>query len=364
MPKPAIPLHHVWEYTDVDRAFWREHLEDWMPSEIFDAHTHVNEPRFLREAMTEEKRRQYWVNEVLEPIGAANADRCHGIVFPGRKVSCLALGMPMLEYDIEASNAALQEECPRRGWHRLAVVRPQWSVAQVAAELDLPNTIGVKVYYALIGSDPISRDKYLEASIFDFLPHHQLELLDRRRAWVTLHVPKADRLAHPSNIAEIRRIRRQYPGITLLIAHLGRSYTLPHAAQSLPQLADDEGLYFDISAVHNPEVLGFAMKTLGTDRLLYGSDNPIFYMRGRQQWQGASYVNHTNHPFAFNRDREPPEIEAGYTLYLYEALRAIKDACKMARLPRSGVEAIFHGNARRLIDSISTTSAWQRSPLS
>lgn len=39
-----IPLHYVWQYTDVDRAFWQEHLEGWLPSRIFDAHTHVIDP--------------------------------------------------------------------------------------------------------------------------------------------------------------------------------------------------------------------------------------------------------------------------------------------------------------------------------
>jgi len=347
-----VPLHHAWQYTDVDRAFWQEHLEAWVPSEIFDAHTHVDEARFRREAVTEEKRRQHWFNEVDEPISAAEAQRCYELVFPGRRVSCLAFGHPLLEYDIEGGNLSLQQQCVRRGWYRLAVVRPQWSADRVARELDLPRVLGVKVYYALISSDPTTRDKHLEASIFDFLPHHQLELLNDRCAWVTLHVPKADRLGHPANMAEVRQIRRQYPNVVLVIAHLGRSYTLPHAQQSLPQLADDEGLFFDISAVLNPEVLRFALETLGPARLLYGTDNPIFYMRGRQQWHGTSYVNRTNYPFYFNRDREPPEIEAGYTLYMYEALRALKQACNAAGLQRADVEAIFRGNARRLIDAI------------
>ena len=33
-PVKPVPLHHVWQYTDVDRAFWQEHLEDWLPAEI------------------------------------------------------------------------------------------------------------------------------------------------------------------------------------------------------------------------------------------------------------------------------------------------------------------------------------------
>jgi len=347
-----IPLHHVWKYTDVDHAFWEEHLEGWLPRRIFDAHTHIDEPRFRVETLTEEKRRQYWVNEVSEPIGAETAARCAKTVFPGREFSCLAFGHPTLDYDIEASNASLAGACVDRGWYRLAVVRPQWSVERVTAELERPRTLGVKVYYALISNDPISRDKHLEASIFDFLPHHQLELLDARSAWVTLHVPKADRLGHPDNIKEIQEIRRRYPNVLLVVAHLGRCYTMAHAEEALPALVDDPGIYFDNSAVLNPEVHRYAFSVLGPRRILYGTDNPIFYMRGRRQWHGRSYVNRTSYPFHFNRDREAPEIEAGYTLFMYEALRAIKQAMVQEGLGHDEVEAVFHGNAERLIEHV------------
>jgi hypothetical protein len=345
-------LHHVWQYTEVDRRFWEEHLEGFVPRRVFDAHTHVNEPEHRVEEMTDQKRQQYWVNEVAEPIGAAEADRCHRLVFPGREFSCLAFGYPSLEYDIEASNASLQQACVERGWHRLAVVRPQWSAAQVARELDQPNVLGVKVYYALISHDPTTRDKHLEASLFEFLPHHHLELLDERGAWVTLHVSRAGRLGHPANLAEVREIRRRYPRVILVLAHLGRSYTLPHAEEALPPLADDEGLYFDLSAVLNPDVLRLALVTLGPRRLLFGTDNPIMYMRGRQHWEGRTYRVHTDYPFFFNRQREAPEIEAGYTLYLYEALRALEQASRQVGLDPRDIDAIFYGNAERLMATV------------
>jgi uncharacterized protein len=345
----STSLHHVWQYTDVDRAFWLEHLDPWLPQRIFDAHTHVTEPRFRLAAMSEEKRRQYWVNEVVEPIGADNADRCHKLVFPGRDFGCLCFGSANLDFDIDGENACLQAECERRGWYRLAVVRPQWTADRVALELNHPGVLGVKVYYALIDNDPITRDKYLEASIFDFLPHHQLELLDERRCWVTLHVPKADRLGHPANIAEVKEIRRRYPGVKLVIAHLGRCYTMPHAREAFPHFADDEGLYFDSSAVVNSEVHRLALETFGPKRILYGSDNPVFYMRGRRLFNGRQYINHTDYPFHFNRDHESPAIEAKYTLFMYEELLAIRRACESIELDRTDIEAIFSENARRLI---------------
>lgn len=351
-----IPLHHVWQYTDVDRAFWAEHLEGWVPRRVFDPHTHVQDKRFCLEPMTEDKRRQYWVNEVFEPIGAEDAQRCYGVVFPGRELECIAFGSPSLDFDIEASNRQLQEECSRRGWHSLAVVRPQWTADRLREELAQPTVLGVKVYYALIGHDTRTRDKYLEASIFDFLPHHQLELLDERGAWVALHVPRAGRLGHPANIAEIKEIRRRYPRVVLVVAHLGRCYTLPHAQEAFPPLADDEGLYFDLSGVLNGAVHRLALATFGPRRLLYATDGPIFYMRGRRTWEGRRYINHTNYPFHFNKDRESPEVEAKYTLYLYEALRAIRQACEELSLDRAAVEDIFHGNAERLVAQVRANS--------
>ena len=344
-----IQLHHVHTFNDVDRAFWAEHLEEWVPHRILDSHVHIVHPRYQIETVTEQMRRSYWVNELVEMQDAQSASQCCDTVFPGREFSCVAFGFPSLGCEIEGANQYISEEAAARGWHALAVVRPTWVAEQVAWWLDQPAVIGVKPYHALIAYDPITRDRFSEASIFDFLPHHQLEVLDERGAWVTLHVPKADRLGHPENIREIQEIRTRYPNIKVVIAHLGRSYTLPHAREGLAPLADDAGLYFDNSAVLNPEVHRFALECIGPERILYGTDNPIFYMRGRRQWHGRTYVNRCSYPFHFNKDRESPEVEATYTLYMYEALKALKAACDDLGLGRHQIENMFHGNAARLI---------------
>jgi hypothetical protein len=265
------------------------------------------------------------------------------------------MGVPDLDFDLDGGNRYLQVECPPRGWHSLAVIRPQWTQDQVAALLDAPGVVGVKPYYSLISHNRQTRDAHLEASIFEFLPPHILEVVNEHRAWITLHVPKADRLGHADNVRQVREIRRRYPDIVLVIAHLGRCYTEPHAREALPQFADDAGLVFDTSAVLNPASHRVALQYLGPQRLLYGSDNPIFYMRGRRQYRGRSYINRTSYAFHFNKDREPPEVESQYTLFMYEDLRAIKQACEELGITgRSELEAIFHDNAARLIDGIVT----------
>jgi hypothetical protein len=349
----ATPLHYVWDYNDVDRAFWSEHLESWLPPTLFDAHTHVMTPSLRKEPMTDAMRKQYWVSEVFEPIPAPDAARCHGLVFPNRKVRCLAFGVPDLDYDLDAGNDYVQTECEARGWNCLAMVRPQWSQDKVAAELAKPGVVGLKPYYALIGQNRESRDVHIEADIFDFIPHSILEVLDDFRGWLTLHVPKTARLGHPNNLAQIRELRRRYPHVVLVIAHLGRCYTEEHALEALPQLADDPGIYFDTSAVLNPVSHRLALRYFSPYRVLYGTDNPIFYMRGRRQYRGGAYVNRTQYPFQFNKEREAPEIEAAYTLYMYEDIKAIKQACAdLGIADRPSIQAIFHDNAARLIASI------------
>jgi len=347
------PLYFVWNYTEVDRVFWEEHLENWLPRRLIDAHTHVADPAHRLRPMTEAMRHQYWVNELLEPIDAPAAERCHQTVFPGREFGCIAFGMPDLDFDLDAANAYLQRECPKRGWHSLAVVPPDWTQEKVALLLDAPGVIGIKPYYSLISRNADTRDAHLEASIFDFLPRHILEVANDHGAWITLHVPKAARLGAPANAREIREIRRRYPDVVLVIAHLGRCYTEPHALEALPQFADDPGLFFDTSAVLNPACHRIALEQFGSQRVIYGSDNPILYMRGRRQYRDRSYINRTNYPFFFNQEREAPEIEAKYTLFMYEDLRAIKQACEELGISeRRQIEAIFHDNAARLVGPI------------
>ena len=313
-----IALHHVFTYNDVDRAFWTEHLEDWVPQRIIDAHVHVNDPAFEIETVTEEMLRSFWVAEVNAKPTAEAAERCAHITFPNRDVTYVAFGHPDLGWDIEGSNEDLRVECLKRNWHTLVMPRPTWVAEQIDWLLSKPGVLGVKPYYTLIGYSKDWQFSHQEASIFDFLPHHQLEVINERRAWITLHVPKAGRLGHPDNLREIKELRKRYPDAKLVIAHLGRSYTEFHAQEGLLPLADDPGIYFDHSAVMNPAVYRIALRHIGPDRLLFGTDNPIFYIRGRRQWEGKAYINRTSYPFHFNKEREAPEIEAKYTLYMYE----------------------------------------------
>jgi hypothetical protein len=269
------------------------------------------------------------------------------------------LSSASLGWDHEKMNEWLRAEALKRKWYSTVPLDPQATQKELAAWLDKPGVIGVKPYYSMIRRDKRGgRDEALSVGIFDFCPHHLLEVLNDRGGWMTLHVPRPERLADPDNIREIKEIRRRYPKMVLVIAHIGRCYAAPYAEEAIPQLADDPGLYFDTSAVLNPATLRLTIRLCGPERLCYGTDNPVFYMRGRRTWRGREYINLTSGDFEFNKGaHEPPEVEAKYTLYMYEAMKATRDVCEELGVSRQGVEGIFFGNADRLIQGILAAKA-------
>ncbi len=348
----TTPLYHVYEYNDVDREFWAEHLEDWLPRRLVDTHVHCVDPAAEIETVTEEQKRKYWVMETYTSIDVRDTERIARILYPGRDVCYLGFPFAHLGWDTLANNDYVRREGLKRNWPSLAVIDPRWVPEQVEHALKQPGCVGVKPYYSMIRYNRFLTAGFQEAGIFDFLPHGHLEVLDQHAAWVTLHVPKADRLGHADNIREIKEIRRRYPNVKLVIAHLGRCYTKPHAEEGILPLSDDDGLYWDCGAVLNPDTYRIALTHLGPERVMWGTDNPIFCMRGRRQWHGRTYVNRTNYAFFFNKEREAPEIEAAYTLYTYEELKTIKDVFIELGLSDAQKELFFHGTANRLFTGV------------
>ncbi len=290
--------------------------------------------------------------EIAGPESIELARQGYAELWPGREVDFLCFGSPRTHGLHQASNAYLSEGLAGSESYALALAPPTWDQETLLAQLRLPHILGVKPYERLdpnwVGGD---------VSVFDFLPHHQLEVLNDLGAWLTLHIPRADRLADPANIAEILEIRERYPEIVLVIAHLGRSYSGYHARAGFALLADDPGILFDTSAVLNPAVLALALDRFGPERLLFATDQPIFYMRGRRTWRGEAYVNLVSGDYSWNTDRQPPEVEAGYTLTVYEMMAALGDTIHGLGYMEDTIEDVFWGNARRLMDRVLAAKA-------
>jgi hypothetical protein len=74
--------------------------------------------------------------------------------------------------------------------------------------------------------------------------------------------------------------------------------------------------------------------------------------------EGDTYTNYSDGDYTWNtpEKRLPAEIEQQYTLYLYEELRAFKQAAMQVGLTPAQVEGVMNGNARALVAEVRNPS--------
>ena len=77
----------------------------------------------------------------------------------------------------------------------------------------------------------------------------------------------------------IRTLRNNFPNMNIIVAHLGRNTVENYydIYRILSEFKLDSKIYFDISTIHSIDNIILAIKMVGQDRVLYGSDFPYEY---------------------------------------------------------------------------------------
>ena len=338
MPRPYI------ERTPLDAAFYAEHLRPRLPARIFDVHVHLNLPEHLA-LVPEERWRSDWALESGHLLPVEDAYTCARELFPDARYAIAGMPWPIREADLAANNRYLAAKRAQGLVAPFMAVRPEWDPEAVERDLVDGGFAGFKPY-----GDMVSGVKGASLSIFDFLPRRQLEILERHGRALLLYLPRRERVADPDNVRELREILRRYPRVPVIVAHLGRSFCPYYLREGLRLLGPDaRDLYFDTSAVINPETFELAFGELPVERILFGTDMPILLWHGRRTWTQREYRNLCREPFSWNQRRESPEVEATYSLFLYEQMKAVLDACDRHHLRPEQKDGLFWANARRVL---------------
>ena len=332
------------EVRPVDRRVYLEELRSWLPARIIDIHVHVALAQHIG-YISEERKKANWAYEVGLDQSWEDLWKSLEILFPEQQVDVVVFGVPLREVDLEANNAYIRSGLQNfKGSARgLLVTKPEWQSSVIETALK-DGFIGIKPYPDLAPSENA------EPTVFDFAPRSHLEVLDRLGGILMLHLPGKGRLADPNNIQAIKEISRGYKSIKIVIAHVGRSFCLPTAQRGLPSLVGLPNVWYDISAVMNADVIEYAVQSVGADRVLYGSDLPITLIHGYREHVGDTYINYTDGDYSWNTNRKPPEIEANYTYYLYEELRALIEAARRLGDARAVIRRIMLDNAIELLE--------------
>lgn len=344
----------LFQIKEVDKAFYESKLQSFLPDRIFDIHTHVWLDSIRIRAANAPVRAVTWPSLVARDNSVEDLFETYRLMFPGKEVTPLLFSQVSLEYDIDAGNEYVRASAQKHGLPSFMVTKPGLSASEFEEGIEKGGFLGCKVY--LNFADACIPEK--EIRIYDFLPPHHLEVLNKRGWAAMLHIPRDGRLKDPVNLMQMLEIERKYPALKLIIAHVGRAYCPEDLGNAFEVLAETKHMVFDISANTNETVFRELIKAVGPKRILFGSDFPILRMRMRRIYENGHYVNLV--PKGLYGDvsgdknmREVDGEEAGaLTFFMYEEIEAFRQASLAERLGKKDIEDVFYNNAFDLVNGI------------
>lgn len=334
-----------------DRRIWDE-LDSFVPREIIDVHTHLYLWEFNSDPDKDkapEAGKTWPAKPFREDFPIADwgqSDKIDQILMPGRKVHRISFGMPFAMVDFEATNQFIADQVVNDSEsHALMLINPKMTADYLEKHVTQNKFIGFKPYrlYSVTGDVDNCR-------ITDFIAEHQIEVAHRLGLIIMMHVSKRNAIADQDNIDDMKRLSETYPNAKWILAHCGRSYSSWAIEKGGKVMRDLPNVWFDTSAVTETDAIDALLSTVGSDKVMYGSDDiPFGVMRGKLIAFGYSWalLTEDNHSFALNH------CDGKLTFIRYEELRAIHRAVKRYGESDKVCQDLFYNNAKKLIDSVS-----------
>ncbi|MFC1582477.1 amidohydrolase family protein [Planctomycetota bacterium] len=339
----------LFDVNERDRGFYQDRLRSFLPDRIIDIHTHVWKKELIVRAEAGKSKTVSWPSLVAEENPIEDLLATYELMFPGKQVKPLIFSTLSEKYD--ELNAYVAECAEQARVPSLIFSRPQWEADDFEQRIMDGGFLGAKSYLTAADSSiPVK-----EITIFDFFPHHQLEIMNKHGWIMMLHIPRDLRLRDPINLEQMLEIDRRYPDLQCIIAHVGRAYCDEDLGDAMAQLAGTVNLKFDISANTNAHVFEELIKTVGSDRILFGSDMPILRMRMKRITRDGIYVNVVPKGLYgdISGDANMDEVEGdeaeALTFFMYQEIDAFRRAAEVCQLKPADIEKIFCANAEALL---------------
>jgi uncharacterized protein len=338
------------EIRSIDREIFAHSLKNFLPRQIIDVHTHIWLKSFVKSAPVDTRTVQ-WAESVAEENRPEDLLADYAAMLPGIKVDPLLFGWPERHINLDENNRWVSRVAGSYHLPALYVPVPEQSAQEVEQKVLEGNFVGLKPYLSLSPAQLPAE----QITIYDFLPHAQLEVANTHGWIIMLHIPRPKRLGDPLNLAQMLEIEKRYPNVRMIIAHIGRAYCPEDVADAFRVLRQTEFMLFDFSANTNGQVMQDLIRCVGPRRILFGSDMPVTRMRMRRICQDGMYINLVPPDLYWGAAEDPHmreiSVEEGNNLsfFLYEELLAFRTAAEKTNLNSSDIEDVFYRNALQLL---------------
>jgi len=260
--------------SPVYRRFLRL-LRDYDIDSIYDCHAHISSgPEGVIEGAPEELVPQY-------PFTLGDVNRLYDEIFRNEGIGFVSMvfDTPLPAYDLVTRNDQLLTECGELtagvagGVIPFAVITPEMEEERIEGWV-ARGARGFKMTPRMASSS-VRRGVISDIGLEEMLHSRALEIADREGLPLVVHLPQlviSPRMRQ-SLKDELVRVGLRYPGLKLILAHLGQAQT-PAKMEELLSLLEKNDLFgniwMDVSAVTIPSVIAMAMES--PVRLLFGTD--------------------------------------------------------------------------------------------
>jgi len=339
-------------YTEADYSIFEKEFKNRLPDEIIDAHVHIWNKDCLGIKESDYKYyRKYkpWTDFIYnEEFIIEDYLECTNQIFPYKKVTGMYFGLPFEKVIVEKTNAYIFDAASRLNEPFYYIPTQYENIYETEEKLQLlqrKGFVGFKPYPDLI------EGRHGDISIYDMLNRSVLEFSEKNSLTIMLHIPKKERMHDEQNRQELKEIASTYPNVRFILAHVARAFIYHDVENLIDFLSNYDNIWFDTSCVNDPLVIEYLFRRFDSSKLVYGSDAPIAYYRGRDVAVNNKHYIVSNKLFPWGFGLVNEEL-ADLTFVVYEELRAILHAFKVVYglNEEKHIERFFFSNAKKILD--------------
>jgi hypothetical protein len=258
---------------------------------------------------------------------------------PGKIVRTLRFAKTFRGIDHKSANLYLLDESPIQD--RVALYGLPDDIDYTTSMMANPRVSALKMYYSYL--DPPA------TQVYQSFPKEVLEEAQDRDIPIILHPPR--RIT--DCLSQLVQLVKDFPRLRVCLAHLSLTKTVvPGLEGAFSCLARFANVSFDTALVPSADVVHTAITIVGTDRIMYGSDEPLHLIRSvpfihpqRGERITTTYPYHWVDLDEYERYKH---LAIGAPHAHWQSLRAIRRAVE--RLPQECHQdvkrRIFHDNAK------------------